>query len=57
MKNAFVNEDGVLTSYGYAEANNDDTLVVVEEDFEGTPGKQRLVGGAWVPYEGPPTAA
>ncbi len=51
MKHAFIDVDGVLTSWGYAESNNDDTKVEVPEDFDLEPGKWRLVDGAWVAIE------
>lgn len=53
MKNAFVDINGVLTSHGFAESNNDDRLIEVPEDFEKEPGKWRYVGDTWVVYAAP----
>jgi hypothetical protein len=50
MKNAFVNADGVLTAWGYAESNGTDTKVAVPEDFALQPGAWRQVSGQWQPY-------
>lgn len=51
--NAFIDESGILVSWGYAESNNDDTLVEVPEDFNEAPGSVQYVNGAWVPYAPP----
>ncbi|MNU33581.1 hypothetical protein D3C71_221440 [compost metagenome] len=53
MKNAFINANGVLTGYGYAESNNDDQLVEVPEDFSKEPGKWKYAGGQWTAYAPP----
>jgi hypothetical protein len=50
---AFINVDGVLTSWGYAESNNDDTKVEVPEDFDLEPGKWRSVGDQWQQLDAP----
>lgn len=57
--NAFIDINGVLTSWGYAESNGDDQLIEVGEDFNYAPGSVRFDGGEWVPVvpgdEPPPT--
>jgi hypothetical protein len=53
MKNAFVDANGVLTSWGYAESNNDDTLVEVDDDFAMTPGAAQYKDGVWSDYSAP----
>lgn len=55
MKNAFLDVNGVLTSYGYAESNNDDVLLAVPDDFDLQPGKWRYDDGKWVEYVAPQT--
>ena len=55
MKNAFLDANGVLTSYGYAESNNDDVLLEVADDFDLQPGKWRYDDGDWVAYVAPQT--
>ncbi|WP_198084984.1 hypothetical protein [Variovorax sp. E3] len=55
MKNAFIDANGVLTSHGYAESNNDDTMVEVPDDFDKEPGKWKFSGAHWVAYVAPET--
>jgi len=57
MKNAFINADSVLTSWGYAEANGTDTKVEVADDFNLEPGAWKLSGSDWVAYAAPLTVA
>lgn len=47
--NAFIDINGVLTSWGYAESNGDDQLIVVGDDFNYAPGTVRYTGTSWVP--------
>lgn len=54
MKNAFIDAEGVLVSWGYAESNNDDQLVEVDDLFDLAPGKWRYDAGQWVAYTAPP---
>lgn len=51
MKNAFIDINGVLTSWGYADSNNDDALIMVPDDFDMTPGAVKTSDGGqtWVP--------
>jgi hypothetical protein len=51
--NAFVDANGVLTSWGYMESNGDDTLIVVDDGFNYQTGTVRFDGSAWVPYIAP----
>lgn len=55
MKNAFIDTNGVLTSWGYAESNNDDVLIEVPDDFDKEPGKWKYEKKIWVSYVAPPT--
>lgn len=55
MKNAFIDANGILTSWGYAESNNNDTLVEVSDSFNMTPGAAQYVSGTWSAYT-PPVA-
>ncbi|WP_223504421.1 hypothetical protein [Pseudomonas sp. GL-RE-29] len=57
--NAFIDSDGVLTSWGYASSNNDDALVVVPDDFVRTPGSVKTSDGGqtWVPVPAEHTPA
>ena len=50
MKNAFVDSNGVLSAFGFMEANGKDTIVPVPDDFDGGLGKVRYDGSQWVPY-------
>jgi hypothetical protein len=52
MKNAFINSNGVLTTWGYADSNNDDALIVVPDDFNLSPGAVKTSDGGqtWVPF-------
>lgn len=45
MKNAFINSRGVLTSWGYADSNNEDSLVKVPDDFCLAPGTVKTGDG------------
>lgn len=47
--NAFIDANGVLTSYGYMESNGDDQLIEVPDDFNYAPGAVRYTGSEWVP--------
>jgi hypothetical protein len=49
-KNAFVNADGVLTSWGYVESNKDDTKIAVSDDFVLEIGQWKYDNGDWVEY-------
>jgi hypothetical protein len=51
--NAFIDVSGILVSWGYAESNNDDTLVEVPDDFAMTPGAAKYVDGVWQVYSPP----
>lgn len=51
--NAFIDMNGILTGYGFAELNNDDTLVDVPDDFAMVPGAAQYVNGAWKDYAAP----
>lgn len=55
--NAFVDTNGILVSWGYAEANNGDTLVEVPETFSMTPGEAQYANGVWSAYTAPVTPA
>lgn len=52
MKNAFVDSNGTLTSWGYAEANGSDTLVEVSDDFAEIPGQVQYIPSTntWADY-------
>lgn len=51
--NAFIDASGILVSWGYAESNNDDTLVGVPEDFNMVPGQAQYLNGVWSVYTPP----
>lgn len=51
--NAFIGANGVLTSWGYMESNNDDTLVEVSSEFNMTPGAAQYKDGTWSDYISP----
>lgn len=53
MKNAFIDATGILVSWGYAESNNDDTLIEVPEDFSMAPGQAQYANGVWSAYTPP----
>jgi hypothetical protein len=48
MKNAFIDANGVLVSWGYAESNSPgDTLIEVNDDFNLEIGKWKFEAGNW----------
>lgn len=51
MKYAFIDSNGVLTSWGFAEANGEDTRIEVADDFDHAPGSVRYDGSEWGPYD------
>lgn len=51
--NAFIDSNGVLVSWGYAESNNDDTRVEVSDDFAMALGAAQYKDGAWSIYTAP----
>ena len=57
--NAFIDSNGVLTSWGYADSNNDDALIEVPDDFDLMPGSVRTSDGGqtWVPVPAEPVPA
>jgi hypothetical protein len=55
MKNAFVDANGVLISFGYADSNGPDVLVEVPDDFDMPTGATQYQNGEWVPYVPPMT--
>ncbi|MEW9139888.1 hypothetical protein AB2664_30075 [Bacillus wiedmannii] len=48
MKHAFIDNDGILTSWGYTSSNNNDQKVEVGDDFNKMPGAWRYSEGDWV---------
>lgn len=48
MKHAFIDSDGILTSWGYTLSNNNDQKVEVDDDFNKMPGAWRHFEGGWV---------
>jgi hypothetical protein len=48
--NAFIDKEGVLVAHGHMVSNNDDTLVVVQEGFNLTPGHAKFVNGVWLEH-------
>ncbi|MFM0022203.1 hypothetical protein [Paraburkholderia azotifigens] len=50
MKNAFVDANGVLTSWGYAESNNADQLIPVSDDFALEVGKWKYANDQWIAF-------
>ncbi|MGE8630459.1 hypothetical protein [Achromobacter denitrificans] len=57
MKRAFIDGDGILTSWGYTLSNGDDQKVEVDDDFNKLPGAWRYSDGAWVSLSGAAVAA
>jgi hypothetical protein len=57
MKNAFVDSNGVLVSFGYAGSNGSDILVEVPDDFDMPTGATQYQNGEWVAYIPPMTWA
>ncbi len=53
MKKAFIDQDGLLTCWGYVQSNNDDIPVDVPDDFDLKPGLWRRVSSTWVPVAPP----
>ena len=57
MKTAFVNQDGVLVSFGYMAADGDNLPIEVGEDFDHTPGEWKYSNDEWIPYVDPVATA
>lgn len=57
MKTAFVNQDGVLVSFGYMAADGDNLPIEVDEDFDHVPGEWKYVDDEWIPYVDPVATA
>ncbi|MFY2599303.1 hypothetical protein ACOTHJ_33075 [Achromobacter xylosoxidans] len=57
MKHAFIDDDGILTSWGYTSSNNNDRKVEVGDDFNKMPGAWRYLEGGWVPVSGAAASA
>lgn len=50
--NAFIDHNGILVSFGYMEADNDNDMVEVSDDFAMAPGFAKY-NGEWVEYSPP----
>jgi len=50
--NAFIDTNGVLVSFGYMEADNDNEIVEVSDDFSMSPGFAKF-NGEWAEYSPP----
>ncbi|GLH20973.1 hypothetical protein I5L59_09785 [Pseudomonas moraviensis] len=48
--NAFINENGILVSFGFMGSDNDNTLIPLPDDFSMTPGLAQYINGDWVEY-------
>lgn len=46
--NAFINENGILVSFGFMGSDNDNTLIPLPDDFSMTPGLAQYINGDWV---------
>ncbi|WP_177433313.1 hypothetical protein [Pseudomonas sp. Sample_14] len=43
--NAFINENGILVSFGFMGSDNDNTLIPLPDDFSMTPGLAQYING------------